>query len=471
VEQLARQNAAMQETLQRLEREVHQARDAARAAADMARVRAPELPAVAAHASGVAPPVSDGTLLSASLGRANLQLLDLSLDVLTVAGGSSVRDEELENLQGGGHDPRQRGFTLPAAELSLAGAVDPFLDAEAHWVYFLDAEGETHLELEEAFATTRSLPFGLEERGLQVEVGQFFTEIGRLNAVHAHFWNWQDQPVILSRFFGEDGMRGAGLRLGWLTPLPWFSELHFGLQNAAGETMMSFLANDEVFEERGVGGRPFADVSVGSPDDLVQLLRWVNGFDISDTLSGQLGLSGLRGPNASGSDGRTRIYGADLVVKWRPLRTDRGWPFLVFESELLRRSYRADAFFGCPGDDPTACGTPLFVPEDTLRDWGLYTQLLWGFRRNWAMGVRYEYATGDGMSFNIETGRFVSQQQDPFRDDRHRVSPLLVWHPSEFSRLRMQYNYDRADHVDGKDAHSFWAGIEFLFGAHPAHSY
>ena len=63
-------------------------------------------------------------------------------------------------------------------------------------------------------------------------------------------------PLIHTRLFGGDGIRGPGLRLGWLLPLPWFSELHAGLQNATGETMVSFLANDEVFEEGGIGGRP-----------------------------------------------------------------------------------------------------------------------------------------------------------------------------------------------------------------------
>lgn len=452
LEQLALQNREMQQTLRRLEGEVQRARDEARAAGEMARARSSE-PRIPPGAYG-APVGTDGSLLSRSFGRSNLQLLDLSLDVLAAAGGSGATDEELANLQGGDHDPRQRGFTLQQAELSFIGAVDPFLSGEAHLIYFLDPEGESRFEIEEAFLTTQMLPFALEEHGLQIEAGQFFTEFGRLNPVHPHAWNWQDQPVILTRLFGEDGMRGPGVRLGWLTPLPWFSEFHFGLQNSKGETMVSFLANDEVFEERPIGGRPFAEERVGSPGDLVKLLRWVNGFDLSDEVTTQFGVSGLFGPNATGPDGRTRIYGADLVVKWRPLQTDRGWPFLVFESEIMRRSYRTDDSF-----------------EDTLRDWGGYAQLLWGFRRNWALGLRYEYARGEGSNFDVDAGTLVSRSTDPFRDDRHRASPLLAWHPSEFSRLRLQYNYDRADHLDGKDAHSVWAGIEFLFGAHPAHSY
>ena len=127
--------------------------------------------------------------------------------------------------------------------------------------------------------------------GFQLEFGHFFTEFGRLNPVHPHAWDFMDQPVVLTRFFGEDGMRGPGVRLGWLLPLGWTSELHFGAQTAKGETMVSFLANDEVFEERPIGGRPFASGETRDPGDLVYLLRWVNGFDVSDTVSGQVGVS------------------------------------------------------------------------------------------------------------------------------------------------------------------------------------
>jgi hypothetical protein len=63
------------------------------------------------------------------------------------------------------------------------------------------------------------------------------------------------------------------------------------------------------------------------------------------------------------------------------------------------------------------------------------------------------------------------READPFRDTRYRVSPLLVRHLSEFFRLRLQYNYDRADHLAQGDAHTVWLGVEFLYGAHPAHKY
>ncbi|MGI8784130.1 MAG: hypothetical protein ACR2L2_10845 [Acidobacteriota bacterium] len=397
-----------------------------------------------------APDARQRDLASAKAGPANIRLIDVSLDVLAAGGGSTAKDSELQNLQGGGHDPRKNGFTLQNVELSFAGAVDPYVVGEAHLVFFIDPiVGESFFELEEAFLTTQQLP-----HGLQVEAGQFFTEFGRLNPRHPHQWEWMDQPIINTRLFGPDGTRGAGVRVGWLAPLPWFSEFHLGIQNANGETMASFLATGEFFEERPVGGRPFIEDDADAFSALVYLLRWENGFDLGDEWSAAVGVSSLYGPNATGPDGNTAIYGADLVMKWRPTRNERGWPYFLWQSEVMYRDYRAD--------DAELDGIP--IAGAILEDWGLYTQLLYGWTRGWRGGVRLDYASGSGESA-------CDSENDPFRDDRYRVSPLVEWLPSEFSRVRLQYNYDHTEHLEDEDAHSIWLGFEYLVGAHAAHRY
>jgi hypothetical protein len=404
-------------------------------------------------------------------GGISFRLPNISLDMLMAAGTSTETDERLQTLQAGGHDPRKRGFTIQNVELSFMAAVDPYFNGEAHLVYFIDpVSGESVTEIEEAFLTTQALPLGL-----QVKAGQFFTEFGRVNPQHPHQWHWQDQPVINARLFGPDGMRGPGVRVGWLTPLPWFSELYLGVQNANGETMASFLANEEFFAERPVGGRPFVGREVKSLGDLVRLGRWDNFWELGDEASAKVGLCCLSGPNATGPEGRTRITGADAVLKWRRAANQRGWPFLVFESEVIRRDYRADRFFS-PGPDPTfGAGDGLLLPGTTLRDWGFYAHLLWGFRVNWAAGIRVDYAggLGNGVAVDFEAGLVgvVDRNADPFRADRLRISPVLAWHPTEFSRFRLQYNYDRLKAFDRRSAHSIWLGAEIMIGAHAAHKY
>jgi hypothetical protein len=461
LEAVKRQMQQMQETIRRQE-ELIQKLEGKPVAAPLptpsALDRAVEAAKAEAPPPSAAPVVPPPAILTRSLGGMQLRLIDVSTDILVAAGASTERDEEIANLQGGGHDPNRRGFTLQQAEFSFSGAVDPYFTGEAHFVLT-----DSVTELEEAFLTTQRLPYGL-----QLEAGHFFTEFGRINPLHPHAWRWIDQPVINSRLFGPDGLRNPGVRLGWLAPLPWFSQLHLGAQNASGETAFSFLGEggggghehahgeeEEEEEAAGIGGRPIIERDVRRLEDLLYLARWENAWTLTDSLSALVGGSGLFGPNATGPRERTRIYGADLVAKWRPTTNFRGWPFVIWESEVMKRDFEAGAVF-----DEAGINT---VPEDTLYDWGLYSQLLYGFRYRWAGGLRYEYATGSGESVG-------SRAADPLRDDRHRIAPLLSFQPTEFSRLRLQYNFDHADHLDD-DAHSVWLGFEILYGQHPAHRY
>lgn len=212
---------------------------------------------------------------------------ELGLTALFALGGSSEDDDALANLQAGGHDPSRNGFTVQNIELIASGTVDPYFDAQANLILLIDRDGETVLELEEAFFTTRALP-----AGLQAKAGQYYTEFGRHNAQHPHVWAFVDQPVVLSRFFGPDNLRSQGARLAWLTPLPWYSELYVGAQNAKGETVTSFL-----FEEgEMVGGHTLIDRGgARGLDDLLWSGRWLNGLDLSDTVSVNAGVSGLWG--------------------------------------------------------------------------------------------------------------------------------------------------------------------------------
>lgn len=402
-------------------------------------------------------PTPTTDLASGRVGGVNLRLIDVSMDILAAGGSSTVRDAEIDRLQGGNHDPKRRGFTLQQAELAIKGAVDPYLVSEA----FVIASDE-EVELEEAFFTTTSLPYGL-----QLEGGFFFTEFGIINPRHPHQWDWLDQPIVNTRLLGGEGQRGTGFRLSKLLPTPWFSELHIGAQNATNETMVSFLGEghahgeeeegsaeheEEAQGEEGLGGFVRVKDDVRNLGDLTYLARLVNAWELSPTTTAKLGLSSLFGPNTTGEEGESWLYGADLKVAWRPPGF-RGWPFLKWQTEAMKRDYKVDK------------SNPAFVPGETsddLRDWGLYSELYYGFKPRWAVGVRGEYVTGSGQGPE-------PRDEDDRRDDRWRISPLLAWYPSEFSRFRLQYNYDNADFLEDDDAHTVWLGAEVLFGKHPAH--
>jgi len=365
------------------------------------------------------------------------QYIGVSLDGLFSSGWATAREEETGQLQGGAHDPKKRGFTVQNIEMSLLGAVDPYLAGEAHLVYQLTPEGESILEVEETFLTTMALP-----AGLQLKAGHFFIEFGRLNPRHPHSWDFVDQPIVNTRMFGGDGLRAPGFRLSWLAPLPWYADFMAGAHNANGETVSSFLSAPGE-EEAGFAGHPFVERQVDGPGDLLYSFRWLNSLDFTTTTV-NLGVSGLFGPNATGDDTRTRILGGDLYLKWKPLRTHRGWPFAALQAEVMNRRYEVDG------------------PSGTLGDWGLYLEGLWGFRTRWVAGLRADWADGDGRS---------GGEEDALRDRRFRLSPVLTWYPSEFSKLRFQSNYDRAEHLDDQPESAFWTQFEFMLGTHPAHSF
>lgn len=389
-----------------------------------------------------APPAAPPPLARPA-GGSTLRLIDVGFDIMTAGGTSTASDANLLLLQGGAHDPNQRGFTLQQGELSLTGAVDPYFRGAAYIIFTPDG-----VELEEAFLNTTALPWGLE-----IEAGQFLTEFGRINPLHPHAWEYLDQPVVNTRFFGGDGLRNPGVRLGWLLPVPWYAQLDLGAQNATGETATSFLGEEE---GDGVGNFPLIDRPVSNLGDLLYLTRLSNGFSITDSLYAKVGASALFGPNATGLQSRTTIYGLDVAAKWVPEDNFRGYPFVLFESEVMRRLYDTATV---PGGDGSA---PL--PATTLDDWGFYAQALYGFAHRWSAGVRVEYAGGSGQSIG-------GTPADPFRDNRFRLSPLLTWRPTEFSRIRLQYNFDTAEFLPEGEANTVWLGIEILYGAHPAHRF
>ncbi len=497
-----------------------------------------------------------------------LRLIDISLIANFAFGGSDLPEADLANLQGHNHDPKQTGGQTTGVELSVGGAIDPFFYGEAHLLF---AEGV--VEMEEAFLVTQALPLGF-----QVEMGYFLTEFGLHNPTHQHAWLWNDAPVIATRVFGAEGMRGSGMRVANLLPLPWFSELHLGAQRASGETMHSFLKGAESGghshgggeeEEMDIGGRATTDRLTSSSGELAYLARWENSFSLGDTLTTKIGFSGLTGPNSTGPEARTNIYGGDLLVKWRPVKNFRGFPYVIFQAEGMRRDYiverqidageleninliRQGDLYDPYGDqeqfenadleglratsldtkdfgdytdaadvllgkkkleditDPVARKIAIDTldrmvhPFETLHDWGFYAQLMVGFERGWSAGLRHDFASGAGESF-MPGGDWVNDQdiygrdRDPARDTRRRISPIIQYNPSEFSRFRLQYNREYADHLRnrrtyvtpmnnifpgttdlpiesewhnrGNAAWSVWFTAEFLIGTHPAHKF
>src|SRR5712692_3470724 len=367
----------------------------------------------------------------------------ISFDGLFALAGSTARD--LDHIEVGDHDPMQRGFNARNIELAFDGAVDPYFEGFANIVFKLDNDNNTDVEVEEAFMQTTSLPFNLQLKG-----GQFFAAFGRINPTHPHTWDFVDYPIVAGRFLGPDGLRGVGSQISWIVPVPWYSQLILGVQNGRGNTGYSFRnpGADGIFFDRRTTDRELRGLQ-----DFVWIPRWENSVDLSPTQVVLAGVSGAFGSNETGANSRTQIYGADLLYKWKSALAEGGFPFVKWQTEVMYRRFEA----GSGANDS-------FPVAETFHDWGMYSQLLWGFKKGWVAGVRGDY-------LHMTDSKFTD---DMDRQTRSRVSANLTWYPTEFSKIRLQYNHDfLAENffLSDRDVDSVFLQFEFILGAHGAHKF
>jgi hypothetical protein len=369
--------------------------------------------------------------------------MNISLDSVFALAYSSAAD--LHDIEVGDHDPQQRGFNARNTELAFDGAVDPYFEGFANVVFLLDNDNQTEVELEEAFLQTTSLPYNL-----QLKAGQFFADFGRINPTHPHTWDFADTPLVNGLFLGPDGLRGVGAQASWTLPVPWYSQLIFASQNGRGETGFSFRNPGEngMFFDRTTTDREARGLQ-----DFVWLPRFENSFNLSDTQTVLAGVSGAFGSNETGANSRTQIYGADLLYKWKSSHAEGGFPFVKWQTEFMYRRFEAGR-----GADES------FPVAETFHDWGFYSQVLWGFKKGWVAGVR---------------GDYVHMQDSMFTDDldrqsRWRLSANVTWYPTEFSKIRLQYNQDFLQDnffLSAREVESVFLQWEFILGSHGAHKF
>jgi hypothetical protein len=349
------------------------------------------------------------------LDRIGRSFQDLNADVSFILDAAVAGFSDKDPLMAGGHDPTKNGFNLQQLELYAFAMVDPYFRFDTNIVF-----SQFGVEIEEAYGTTLSLPWKL-----QVRAGQFLTRFGRINNSHPHTWAFLDQMLVLGKFFGGEGNRGLGAEVSWLTPLPWYVELVASATDAAGaSTARSFFGAN--------------DLGVRGPGDLQYTLAAKQFFPLSDNWSLFWGLSAALGPNPTGRDNRSEIYGTDLYLKYRPI-THGSYTIVSLDAEYLVRRRQ--------------------VPGGVLQDQGLYAYLFWRFARRWAAAARYEWVQG-----------VANDPLDPeWTEARQRLSANLTFWPTEFSRFRLQYSYDRPEWRH--PYHAVFLAVEFAVGAHGAHKF
>jgi hypothetical protein len=333
---------------------------------------------------------------------------------------------------GGEAGPIPEGFSLGETEVDISANVD---DKFTGWltVPIVIEDGETVVEIEEAWVETTALPAGLSLR-----MGRFYSDIGYLNGKHSHAWDFADQPLVYQAFLGNQYL-DDGLQLRWLAPTDFYLEL--GAEVLRGDRYPA-------------GGS--ANSGVGS-----YTLHVSTGGDVGYSNSWKAGLSYLQADavdRASGSEddpllftGQTEMLMADFVWKWAPNGNNRQRNF-IFQAEYMWRNEDGD--YQLPG-------LGALPYDNDQRGW--YLQAVYQPIPRWRVGLRYDLLSSDNPGPDYTGTPLMPAGSDPYR-----YSLMADWSNSEFSRLRLQYTYDRA----GFDGDSQW-GLQYIYsiGAHGAHTF
>src|SRR5712671_6532642 len=206
------------------------------------------------------------------------------------------------------------GFMVQEVELAFSAIVDPYFKGEV----YLTIPNLSGLEVEEAFATTTSLPWNL-----QVKAGSFRGAFGRQNGQHLHLQDFTRRPLINAAFLGADGMRGPGVQVSWLAPLPFYLtvlgeafSLRDGpadLSQATPQAVPSFGGDNSAHPTLAAEAKAF--------------------FPVTETWSFTSGLSFASGKSSGllladatpvGANRDSQLYGADVYLKWKPVNVAQG---------------------------------------------------------------------------------------------------------------------------------------------------
>lgn len=354
---------------------------------------------------------------------------NISLVLNTFFYNSNLSSSELSGWTIPGHINEgittTKGFNLESAELFIFAPVDPYFN-----LYATMPVTEDGIELEEAYFITTALPDGFQLKG-----GKFKSGFGRINGQHPHAWDFADSPLPYRAFIGSEGIIEKGVQLTYLPPLPFYTTL--GIEVLQGE-------NEILFGTDAKSG-PHAYTAFAKLS-----------FDVADNSTVLLGPSVATGKTKTGTvaddmefAGDSTLYGFEFTCKWNPSK-DRG---LILQSEYLLGRQEGDF------TDTVASTTERLERKQD----GYYVQALYKIGR-WRLGARY-----DALDV-IQDDYILSGTAQEFDKDPRRATAAIEYNPTEFSRIRLQYNHDRASRT-AEVNHEVYLQVVLGIGAHSAHPF
>jgi hypothetical protein len=359
----------------------------------------------------------------------------------TYANRSQDSNYHITGFQAGGEiGPGTKGFNLGESELGVYANVDPNFYGGLN----LALAPDNTIGVEEAFIQTTTLPYGVT-----LKAGRFFSSIGYLNDQHAHTWDFVDNPLAYQAFlgtqFGDDG-----IQLKWLAPTDMFLEL--GAEYGRGR-----IAETEGRDKNGGGaGSLFAHVG----GDLGVSSSWRAGLSYlevspKDRESSDLDVNASDVTNSF--TGNSKVWLADFVWKWAPNGNATNTSFKL-QGEYLHRSEKGDLTYAA--DNTVSANTSRYTASQD----GWYVQGVYKFMPYWRAGLRYDQLNSGSVNYGDNAANLANSSYDP-----KRISAMLDFSPSEFSRIRLQVSSDKS-RQEATDNQVF-IQYQMSLGAHGAHKY
>ena len=350
----------------------------------------------------------------------------------------------------------ERGFNFNYSEMYISSTVDPYFDLVG--VFHLHRDG---FEIEEGYFQTRDLPYNLKLKG-----GKFYSEFGRLNKQHHHIWNFADAPLIYRAVFGEENLNETGIQLSWLAPTPFY--LLTGFEVFQGDNENNFNRNGfEVCTQintttKECTSNTYIKINDTKKPNLFTFFIKPS-FDIGNTsiltgvsyAQGKTRINHLEDDNPHAISGDTKIYGFELTAR----HTLDSYRYLLLQSEYIYRKFDGTRFgYNDSGDIQT--------PRLEKKQAGFYVEGIYKFAERWRAGLRYDLINKNDV--------FVNGKNINLPDNMYKYSAMIDFLPSEFSRIRLQYNYDRSlftEDLKRKPNNEIILQFNLAIGAHGAHGF
>jgi hypothetical protein len=341
--------------------------------------------------------------------------------------------------------PNDRSFSLGESEITFAANVDPFFTASL--TVALDGAGEAGVE--EAFFRTTSLPHGLSVKG-----GRFFSGVGYLNEVHAHAWDFADQPLIYQAFFGGQFAQD-GVQLKWLAPTDLF--LEFGAEAGNGD---SFPGTGT--DGNGLNGTTLFAHAGGDIGDSIGWRAGISWMDLDAIERAYDDVDSLGNVVTNAFTGSSETWIADATLKWSP-GGDARRNSIKLQAEYMQRTEDGRLAYDI-------ANTALTGSYRSKQD-GWYVQGVYQFTPRWRAGLRYDDLDPGSTRLGLVSSGVLTPADFPLLapGSPSRVSMMVDFNPSEFTRLRAQYNFD--DARDTTTDEQWLLQYIYAIGAHGAHKF